>query len=341
MRFILICFSLFLTLSAQALSLRSDYPKRYTVQAGDTLWGIANKYLSKPWEWKDLWHANPHIKNPNRLYPGAVLELRFYQRNPYLRVLSNGTLKLSPFVRPMPLDNAIPPIPLIDIKPFFNASLIMDQDRLENTPYIVAFMGEHLLGGQGDEVYVKRLHPSPVMPEGATISYAVYRPGCPYLEPNTDIILGYKATLIGYGELVQGGDPAVMLLTEITEGVKLKDRVMYNDFPEFKLNFVPKTPRGRIDARIIELPPAYTQGAVGLVAVINRGQDVGLEVGDVLGIYSPPHNIPDPVCCRKSITIPRERVGEMMVFRTFSKTSFALVVRSIRAVHLMDIATNP
>ena len=341
MRYMLIIFFFFLSFSVEAFSLRDDYPKRYTVQPGDTLWSIANQYLQAPWEWKALWRANPRIKNPNKLYPGAVLELRFYKHRPYLHVSSNGTLRLSPYMRPMPLNNPIFPIPLMDIKPFLNGSIIMDHDRLQNSPYLVAFMGERLLGGQGDEVYVKNLHPCKVLPTGATLSYAVYRQGCPYVEPRTKELLGYKATLVGYGELLRGGDPAVLLLTQITEGVKLKDRVLPNSYPEFNLYFLPKAPRNPIEGLIIELPPAYTQGAVGLIAVIDRGQNAGLVAGDVLGIYSPSHLVPDPLFSSKSVMIPRERVGEVMIFRTFSKTSFGLVVRSIRAIHLMDIVTNP
>lgn len=342
MQYVLIFFFMLFSWTVQSLTLLPDYPKVYTVQPGDTLWSIASKYLEQPWDWRALWRANPFIKNPSRLYPGAVLELRFYQQRPYIRVLSNGTLKLSPNMRPLPLERAILPIPLMDIKPFLNASLVMDQDRLQNAPYIVALMGEHMLGGQGDEVYVENLHPRTDLPGGTTISYAIYRPGCPYYEPETQRLLGYKASLVGYGQLVRPGEPSVVLLTEITAGIKLKDRVMLNDFPEFKLYFEPKTPRGQVEGKIIEMPPDnYTQGAVGLVAIIDRGQDKGLEAGDVLAIYSPPRVVPDPLHQGKPVLIPRERVGELMIFRTFSKTSFALVVRSTRAVHLLDIVTNP
>lgn len=352
MRYMLIILCFFISSNLQAFSsaphvtsLRSDYPRQYTVQPGDTLWSIASQYLHRPWEWKALWHANPRIKNPNLLYPGAVLELNFYHSQPYIRVLSNGTIKLSPHVRPMPSDAAIPPIPLMEVKPFLNASLVMDKNLLQQAPYIVAFTGEHMLGGQGDEVYVKSLHPSHKMPSGATISYAIYRPECPYVEPVTQRHLGFKATLVGYGELVRGGEPATLLLTEITEGVKIRDRVMLNDFPEFKLNFLPKTPNYPVHGEIIDLPGGMpdgsTQGAVGLVAVIDRGDDAGLESGDVLAIYTEHRLIRDPINHQEDILLPRERVGEMMIFRTFSKTSFALVVRSTRAIHLLDKVTNP
>ncbi|MCP0913984.1 MULTISPECIES: LysM peptidoglycan-binding domain-containing protein [Legionella] len=338
-KLLFICLILFVTAS-HSLTLRSNAPARYVVQPGDTLWDIANRYLAYPWEWKALWHANPQIKNPDRLYPGAVLELRYHQRNPYLRVLSNGTVKLSPYMRPMPLEEAIPPIPLSDIKPFLDASLVLDRDTLTNAPFVLAFTTEHMLGSQGDNVYVKNLCPPCPLP-GATFSYALYRPCGEYRNPVTKCFLGYKANLVAYAELVRGGDPATILLTDIIQAVELKDRVMPRNYPEFDLTFEPKTPSCQVRGMIIDLPGDYSQGAVGLVVVIDKGKDAGLQAGDVLGVYSEGGGAPNPRCTGECVKLPPERIGEVMVFRTFTRTSFALVVRSIRAINIMDTVTNP
>lgn len=345
MRYSFILFCFFLSSVNYALTLRTDSPQRYVVQYGDSLWSIASRYLKNSWEWKELWRANPHIQNPNRLYPGAVLILDSYQNRPYIRVLSNGTIKLSPRIRPQAVDEAIPPIPLGEIRPFLDESLILDEDVLRRAPYIIAFMGEHILGGQGDEVYVKGLHPSPEMPPGTTIAYSVFRGGKNYVDPRTKELLGYKANLVGYGELIAGGEPATMLLTSIREGIKKQDKVLINNSPEFDMYFEPKTPIGKVYGYIIEMPNGMLGGnsqiAVGGVVVINLGARSGIEAGDVLGIYGKKRIIQDPKNHLISIKLPPERIGEAMVFRAFSKTSFALVVRSTRAIYLMDRVTNP
>ena len=350
MRYMLFFFCLIIVMSSHAFSLRADAPSRYVVQSGDSLWDIANRYLAKPWEWKALWHANPQIKNPSRLYPGAVIVLSQSGNRPYLRVLSNGTVKLSPHVRPMPADDAIPPIPLMDIKPFLNGSLILDKNSLLHAPFIIAFMTEHMLGGQGDEVYVKNLCPADyILPAGLTVSYGIYRPCGKYYDSTHKRFLGYKAALISYAELVRGGDPATILITDIKQGVKLGDKVMPNTHPDFNLFFEPQAPSMPTRASIIDVLGDFSLGAVGLVAVIDRGQDAGLRPGDVLGIYSRPVFVANrayrydkkPPCEPQCVKTPPERLGELMVFRTFTHTSMGLVVRSTRAIQKFDTVTNP
>lgn len=339
-----LCFFLNVTLS-YALSLKPDSPVRYAVQPGDSLWTIAGKYLDNPWEWKTLWRANPDIHNPNRLYAGDILVLAYLDNKPYIKVLSNGVVKLSPNSRRMPTMQAIPAIPLGDLKPFLNESLVLDVDTLSYAPYIVAFMGEHMMGGQGDEAYVKGLYPKRELPEGGTINYSLFRQGANYFDPITQESLGFKASLVGYARLMAGGEPATILLTNINVGIKIMDRVLINNSPEFDMYFEPKAPAVPIDGQIIDMPDGMpsgnTQEAVGGVVVINRGERDGLQAGDVLGIYRKPHPARDPLNPLIPIKLPPERIGELMVFRVFSKTSFALIVRSTRAVYLYNMVANP
>lgn len=339
----LLCF-LFSSLN-YALSLRTDAPARYVVQPGDSLWSISCRYLENPWEWKELWRTNPSVKNPRRLYAGDVLVLAYEEQKPYLKVLPNGVIKLSPDIRTSPITQSIPPIPLSDLLPFLNESLVLDIDALGRAPYIVAFMGEHMMGGQGDQAYVKGLHPRKELPEGRSIAYSIFRQKKNYVDPLTGEPLGFNAALVGYGRLTAGGDPATILLTNINEGIKISDRVLINDSPEFDLYFEPKAPLVPVSGQIIDMPDGMPSGdsqtAIGGVVVINRGERNGLEAGDVLGIYRKPHVVRDPQNSLIPIKLPPERTGEVMIFRVFTKTSFALIIRSSRAVYLYNMVANP
>ncbi|HCJ66456.1 MAG TPA: hypothetical protein DHV62_03815, partial [Elusimicrobia bacterium] len=51
--------------------------KIYLVQPRDTLWGIAQKFYTNPFEWRKIHLANPGVKNPDLIYPGERLIIPF------------------------------------------------------------------------------------------------------------------------------------------------------------------------------------------------------------------------------------------------------------------------
>ena len=116
---------------ADQLRLKAGYPESYVVQKGDTLWDISGKFLSKPWKWPEIWHANPQVANPHLIYPGDRLSLVYVDGQPRImlnRGASRGTIKLSPKVRSTPMAEAIPTIPLEAINSFLLSN------RIVNTP---------------------------------------------------------------------------------------------------------------------------------------------------------------------------------------------------------------
>jgi LysM repeat protein len=47
----------------------------YTIQKGDTLWGLSQRFSDSPWQWPDLWNENSQIPNPHLIYPGERIRL--------------------------------------------------------------------------------------------------------------------------------------------------------------------------------------------------------------------------------------------------------------------------
>ncbi len=75
-KFLLRCAAL-LVLSFQlaaAPEFTDDFPERYTVVKGDTLWDISERFLKTPWMWPEVWHVNPHVRPPHLISPGDILK---------------------------------------------------------------------------------------------------------------------------------------------------------------------------------------------------------------------------------------------------------------------------
>ena len=57
------------------LSVAPGTPDEYTIQKGDTLWDLSQKFLNNPWYWPKIWSLNPAIENPHWIYPGNRLKI--------------------------------------------------------------------------------------------------------------------------------------------------------------------------------------------------------------------------------------------------------------------------
>jgi hypothetical protein len=63
-------------------------------------------------------------------------------------------------------------------------------------------------------------------------------------------------------------------------------------------------------------------------------------VGDVLAIYRRGEQVRDRITS-ELLQLPDERAGLMIVFRTFEKVSFGLVLKAQKTLKVLDIVKNP
>ena len=149
---------------ADTIALRDDHPNVYYVKKGDTLWDISGRFLENPWQWPELWHDNPDIDNPHLIYPGDEIRLFWQDGEPRLAVnrdnvkrtkLSDGTVKLTPRVREVDRDSAIPAIPMSAIQSYLKDALVMDRDEILAAPYLIGGQDRRVVFGMGDTVYAR------------------------------------------------------------------------------------------------------------------------------------------------------------------------------------------
>jgi hypothetical protein len=321
-------------IAAEPVALNPAHPERYTVVKGDTLWDISALFLRDPWLWPEVWYVNPQIENPHLIYPGDEIILTFRDGRPILTLSRKD--RLSPRVRATPIDEAIPTIPIDAIAQFLTRPYVVEENELDQAPYVVHFLDDHILGGAGISFYARSIM------EDDPVRYTLVRPGKPYKDPDTEEILGYEATFIGDADLKRTGDPAKLLIATSEQEVIIGDRLIKAQEDEPLVNFQPRAPEGDIKGRIISVLNGVSQIGQYNVVVLNKGARDGLEPGHVMQILQGGNEVRDIVKGRgETVTLPLEEAGILMVFRTFDKVSFALVLRATKPLHVLDWVRPP
>jgi nucleoid-associated protein YgaU len=348
--------------------LAADAPDNYTIKPGDTLWAISGLFLKSPWRWPELWGMNlGDIKNPHRIYPGQRLFLERKDGRATLRTSASAsesppteTVRVSPRTRYEALESgALPAIKAHLIEPFLAEPIIVDEQGLQNAPRIVAAQDSRVLLTRGDRAYARGQTGTPLLDApGKQQEFRIFRSATPLKDPTSGEILGYEAQYVGKAVLVRsetsqtitGKDgkesteiiPATIDILAAKEEMRVGDRLLPEPAREL-LSYVPRAPAGAIDGRIVSVyGSAVVNAAQNQVVVINKGSRDGMERGHVLAIQKYGERLVDKTdATRPTIKLPDERNGLLMVFRTFDRLSYALVLDITDGVKVGDRLINP
>jgi hypothetical protein len=246
--------------------------------------------------------------------------------------------KLSPQPRYMTLDSAVTTIPLDGLRPYLNKTRIMSQAEIDDSAYLIQSFEPGPASGAGAEVYARNMKTT----QGAR--YEIFRQGDKYVDPDSGSTLGYEATYIGDAEVETWSDPVKLLVTHSAQEALAGDRFIASNGDEVPLNFFPHHPIKTIDGQVMAVLGGVAQIGQFDVVVLNRGTDQGIDPGTVLGIFRKGDTVADQNATffsRTNITLPTERAGTLMVFRTFKNTSYALVMQATHEMHVNDLVGNP
>jgi LysM domain len=354
--------------------LAASAPDSYAVKQGDTLWAISGLFLKHPWRWPELWGMNlKDIANPHRIYPGQQLYLDKANGRATLRTRRAGndgspgnTVRVSPRNRYETLaDSSIPTLASQAIEPFLAEPLIVDALAFSQAPRIVATQEGRVLLSRGDRAYALGAYVggdavgTPLSDaKGQPLDFRVFRNATPLKDPSTQEILGYEAQYVGKAELVHGESmlqtvdkggkaqfeivPATIDIVGAKEEMRIGDRLIPEPPRELR-SYVPHAPSGPMTGRIVSVyGNAVAFAAENQIVVINRGAADGLERGHVMAILKDGQRLQDKTdSARPQIKLPNERNGLMMVFRTFNRLSYALVLQVTDGVRVGDRFANP
>jgi hypothetical protein len=348
---------------AAGAQLRADHPDSYTVRRGDTLWDISAKFLSKPWLWPEIWQANPQVRNPHLIYPGDVLNLSF---------INGPRLRLQPQVHPE--GDAVTAIPLSELKMFLKDMRVMDSNAVSSAPYVVGLEEARLRGAVGQNIYVRGLQGAPgqrwaiVRPTHVFRGFEQQDPNDAEndiashdLDSNVAMVnapwsedsrndghygkgddLGVEVSVIGTAETLRLGDPSTLLLLNSTQEIRSGDRIMPVDDSPYDASYYPHAPKSLpASAHVNGFADALDAAGSRQVVMLSIGARDGVDNGTTFTIYEPGETVHDDVASNswrrgvgETVTLPDEYVGHVMVFRTFDRVSYGLIMDGLRPVHI-------
>ncbi|MES2502421.1 MAG: LysM peptidoglycan-binding domain-containing protein [Pseudomonadota bacterium] len=375
---VLACLSL--NVNADEIQLQKNHPERHIVVKGDTLWGISGRFLKDPWQWPKVWRMNrEQIKNPHLIYPGDVVVLDTSSGSPQLKLLRE-TVTLEPGVRIEPLEKeAIFTIAPNIIGPFLSQPLLIENGKLDVAPRIIAGQENRVVLSPGTRVYINSIkegegthwniyRPGELLRDPDTSEVlgteAIYLGDVDiarYGEPATGDIIRAKEEIFTKDRLVVSPDEFKSSFVPHAPEAQISGRIMriYGGVAEAGPNTVVSINRGKNDGleeghvlaisrygRVIK-DPEYKDSASNKVTPEDKklkelNFDVKTDADGKKIVNFEKAPVQSKLVLRPGeVKLPDERVGLMMIFRTFDRVSYALIMSTSDAIYTADSVHTP
>ncbi|WP_239375076.1 LysM peptidoglycan-binding domain-containing protein [Snodgrassella gandavensis] len=360
------------------LKLRPDAPTQYVVKNGDTLWSISGKYLYSPWQWPQLWGANrAQIQNPQKIYPGQVLSLRYVDGQPRLDFDNSGdipTVKLQPRVRNISSGYGINTVDVDFYRIFMQHPQVINKEQTRKAPRLVRGPESRIMFTTGDRVYADR-----PLESGR---YLVYRIEKNITDPDTHKYLGQQvrfsgevATLTGKNNALAERSPSdaanlpkdeyytrlnpliklptrtaqPLVVTNVASEINKGDYLLKVTDEQDSFQMMPHAPSTQVKGKVISVMDGTQEAGTYQTITLNLGSNDGVDKGTVVSLYKKRRQFTagistDPSASRsvlKYLSIPAEEVGLALIYRVSDKLSSALIISTSDSVKVGDMVLNP
>ena len=350
-----------------AAEMAGGHPDTYVVKRGDTLWDIAGKFLKRPWLWPEIWQANPQVKNPHLIYPGDVLSLSYLNRV----AVQEGPRQEAP-INAIPLGDVEKFLKdLRVVEEFEQLPYVagLEEDRLRSAEGQVAYIHGLAEAEPGQRYMVVRptVTYASIDPrrccgtEGRRAADLDFRGRANigverlwgYQIPHGGgEFLGHELMRQNTGTItrpVEGrAEVSILLLDQGGREVRVGDRLIPIEAQSYDLQFIPHPPAQEIEygkAKVLAVADMLTTGGPRDVVALSVGSRDGVDNGTVFSAWRPGSNVADVVQrgaehenkvlrSKDGIQLPDEFASHLMVFRTFDKVSYALVMDATKPTRL-------
>lgn len=324
--------------------------------------------MDKPWLWPELWQLNPQVDNPHLIYPGDTLYL-VYDAQGRPRLVGkrpDNYQKLSPHGRKTLKRDAVPTISLELLRPFLTYEQALSEEEINAQPYVLGANENVKRSTQSHILYVKgNLE--------RNRSYAIYHKNRPYIDPETEEVLGYEVKLVATAKAFRSGDvdagvPSSVFVDGVKREINAGDFLMpVSQGQSLPANFTMQRPETDIDGEIIASSNELREFSQMDIVVLNRGVVDELKAGHMLDIRRESPTVVDgrkgPQYKEDSSTyekfmsnieesigseedennrtwhMPKEKVGELMILKVEDRVSYAIITKTMQPIRVGDVVS--
>lgn len=314
-------FTLFLILNAVVATAFAEGPEPtiYTIQKGDTLWGLSERFVKDPHYWPNLWSRNREITNPHFIYPGQKIKIY------------GDRIEVVPAAQPAPVA-ALKEEPA-QAKSFavYGDEGFLVEEGVSPAGHIIATNHDRVMVGEGDIVYTDmgREH-------GAKVGdmFSVYREMDSVSHPVSSAVLGHKVAALGViriAALEDKSSRAVVMNSwkEMSAGAELLP------YSAKKRDVALKAPKKDMRCYIVETRTGNIIVGEGDVVYLDLGTKDGAEEGNLLYV------VRDVAIAKESgertpDKLPVDVLGALVIVEASEKTSSAILVKSVETIYRGD-----
>lgn len=280
----------------------------YTIQKGDTLWDLSEKFSDSPWLWPDLWHYNPQIPNPHWIYPGQKIQV--YKKS-FAGEKEKEPEAVEETVRQYYTYSPMLTVGFIRKEPVETLGTLM----LERHNY------SHL--STGDTVYIR---PEPDKAIAGGQHYLIYRLIENVQDPVTEEYLGDQYLLAGVLEITESqSEFATGSIVKSFREIHKEDKIMPMMHRDAEILLKPGVEN--LEANLIKSEQNWNFIGEDVIAFINKGRQSGIEAGQQYSILYEVITGSDWSSDSPKL-ITTENVGTLMVLHTEENTATVLITDS-------------
>ncbi len=244
----------------------------YTIQKGDTLWDLSQKFYQSNWVWPGLWEMNDQLKNPHWIYPGNKIQIFFKEEA--------GKKQVSVQKKP----ESQTPVPIKHISftyPGINSIGFIRETAVEPLGQILKAEKDIILMTQEDIIYIEPLGSQGLIPGDF---YQIYTTEMLTQNLGKTVFSGVKHFIKGIIKVLEHNGSYVKAKIIVSYRASMAgDYVM--PFNEKKTSIDIIDPLNTIDSRIICTEENNLMIGDKTIAFINQGSNNQIEPGQIYTIF--------------------------------------------------------